>query len=139
MTLDAFGLRFHHFGLAVRDVAAATKVLDGLGYDCGDEIRDPLQEVRLVWCSHPAMPAVEIVAPTDRPGPVDNILAQNAHAIYHLCFEARDIAESVAAIKSAGVRVLPVSDPKPAVLFAGRRVGFYQVKGFGLIEILEDS
>ena len=139
MNLDSFGLRFHHFGLAVRDVPAALNVLRGLGYRCQDEIHDPLQEVRLVWCDHPAMPAVELVAPSDKPGPVDNILEHSTESIYHLCYEASDIDESVEAIKASGLRVLPVAPPKPAVLFGGRRVGFYQLRGFGLIEILEDS
>ena len=45
----------------------------------------------------------------------------------------------MAAIKSAGIRVMTVAAPKPAVLFDGKIVGFYQVKGFGLIEIVEES
>ena len=139
MTLDQYGLSFHHFGLAVRDVAAALKVLEGLGYTCSDEIYDPLQEVRLVWCTHATMPAMELVAPTDKPGPIDNILEHSSESIYHLCYEARNIEESIDAIKAAGIRVLPVAPPKPAVLFDNRRVGFYQLKGFGLIEIVEEA
>jgi hypothetical protein len=137
MSFDAFGLTFHHFGLAVRDVPGALKVLEGLGYECADEVYDPLQEVRLVWCAHPIMPAVELVAPTHQPGPVDNILQHTTEVIYHLCYEATDIDAAVDAIKGSGIRVLPVAPPKPAVLFGGRRVGFYQLRGFGLIEILE--
>lgn len=137
MSLDGFGLTFHHFGLAVRDIPGALKVLDGLGYDCGEEVYDPLQEVRLLWCTHASMPAVELVAPTEQPGPIDNILQHATEAIYHLCYEASNIDAAVDAIKSGGIRVLPVVPPKPAVLFGGRRVGFYQLKGFGLIEILE--
>jgi len=35
--------------------------------------------------------------------------------------------------------VLPVVEPKAAVLFNGRNVSFYKVMGFGLIELLEKS
>jgi methylmalonyl-CoA/ethylmalonyl-CoA epimerase len=139
MTLENYGLTFHHLGLAVRDIPDALKVLRGLGYECADEIHDPLQEVRLVWCQHVAMPAVELVAPTDKPGPVDNILEHSSESIYHSCYQSPSIEESVAAIKKDGIRVLPVVAPKPAVLFGGRLVGFYQLKGFGLIEIVEES
>jgi len=139
MTLENYGLTFHHLGLAVSDVPAALKVLRGLGFECGEEIHDPLQEVRLVWCQHATMPAVELVAPTEAPGPIDNILEYSSELIYHTCYEAANIEESVSAIKGDGIRVLPVASPKPAVLFGGRRVGFYQLRGFGLIEIVEES
>lgn len=139
MTLQHYGLSFHHLGLAVRDVPAALKVLRGLGYECGDEVFDPLQDVRLVWCQHVSMPAVELVAPTEKPGPIDNILEHSSESIYHTCYESKSIDESIAAIKVDGIRVLPVAPPKPAVLFDGRLVGFYQLKGFGLIEIVEES
>lgn len=139
MTLSDFGLTFHHFGLAAKNSAAARKVLDGMGYRCGDEIHDPLQEVMLVWCTHATMPAVEIVAPSDKAGPLDNILQSDSASFYHLCYAAADIEATVDAIKAAGIRIIQRVAPKPAVLFDGKRVGFYQVKGFGLIEIVESA
>lgn len=139
MSLTDFGLTFDHFGLAVDNIAGARKVLEGMGYKCGDAVHDPLQEVMLVWCEHASMPAVEIVAPTDKPGPLDNIVIGNSASVYHLCYRAAEIEASVTAMKAAGIRVLPVVPPKPAVLFDGKSVGFYQVKGFGLIEIVEAS
>lgn len=139
MTLTNYGLSFHHLGLAVRDVPAALRVLQGLGYECGEEVHDALQGVRLVWCQHDTMPAVELVAPTDTPGPVDNILEHSSESIYHTCYQSASIEQSISTIKDDGIRVLPVASPKPAVLFGGRRVGFYQLKGFGLIEIVEES
>lgn len=133
-----FALTFHHFGLAVRNIDAARKVLGGMGYHCGEDVYDPLQEVTLVWCDHETMPAVEIVAPTGKPGPVDSIVAASDAAVYHLCYSAPSIDASVTAIREAGVRIIPIVPPKPAVLFGGKHVGFYQVRGFGLIEIVED-
>ena len=120
MMLENHGLNFHHLGYAVSDIPAALKV------------------VRRVWCAHDTMPAVELVAPTDNPGPIDNILEHCSESIYHTCYRASNIEKSVSAIKGDGIRVLPVASPKPAVLFGGRRVGFYQLRGFGLIEIVEE-
>ncbi len=74
MNSDHYGLHFHHFGLAVRDAESACVVLRGLGYSCGEQIVDPLQKVKLTWCNHAQMPAVELVALSDEPGPLDNIL-----------------------------------------------------------------
>lgn len=139
MSLTDFGFTFHHFGLAVRKIDAARKVLEGMGYSCCDTVYDPLQEVSLVWCDHPNMPAVEIVAPTDKPGPLDAIIASSDASVYHMCYEAVSIEDSVSAIREADIRIIPVVLPKPAVLFDGRHVGFYQLRGFGLIEIVEAS
>lgn len=139
MSLIDFALTFHHFGLAVRSIDSARKVLEGMGYRCGEDVYDPLQEVRLVWCEHASMPAVEIVAPTGKPGPLDSIVVASEAAVYHLCYSAESIDASVAAIRDAGIRIIPVVPPKPAVLFGGKHVGFYQVRGLGLIEIVEDS
>lgn len=139
MTANQFGLTFHHFGLAVRDSAAALEVLAGMNYECGEQIYDPLQNVNLIWCRHDEMPAIELVSPADSPGPLDGILSDRPELIYHLCFSASDLSAAVDAIKKSGIRVLPVSPPKPAVLFGGRKVGFYMIKGFGLIEVVEES
>lgn len=138
MNWKNYGLQFHHFGLAVREVPGTLKVLQGMGYTCGEQIHDPLQQVMLVWCEHPQMPAIELVSPSGEAGPLDNILSNDSEVIYHLCYSSSDIIASVAAIKDEGIRVLPVAAPKPAVLFDGKQVGFYQIKGFGLIEIVEE-
>ena len=137
MNPDNYGLKFHHFGMAVRSTDATTKVLQGLGYRCGEEIYDPLQEVNLIWCEHDSMPAVELVSPTESPGPVDKILEHSSESVYHMCFAAQSIADSIAAMKHDGVRVIPIVAAKPAVLFGHRPVSFYQLKGLGLIEIVE--
>lgn len=137
MTPNGYGLSFHHFGLAVRDAERAVRMLEGLGYRIGEQIHDPLQKVMLTWCEHEAMPAVELVSPSEEPGPLDNLLSSQPELLYHLCYESVDIAASTAAISGDGIRVITVSAPKPAVLFGGRQVGFYQVRGFGLIEIVQ--
>lgn len=137
MTLINYGLRFHHFGLAVRNPTAAMKVIRGLGYECSKEIYDPLQRVQLIWCSSSEMPAIELVSSAEMPSPLDPYLTEVSELIYHLCYSSSDIKKSVEAIKTDNVRVLPVAEPKPAILFNGALVGFYYLKGFGLVEIIE--
>nr|WP_316639086.1 VOC family protein [uncultured Roseateles sp.] len=136
--MQGYGLAFDHFGLATRDAAKTLSFLRGLGYQTPEVVHDPLQRVNLVLCEHLAMPAVEVIFAADEAGPLDAILAQQPQAIYHLCFRSRDLDASLAALKAAGQRVMVVLPPKPAVLFDGRPVSFYMVRGFGLIEIIED-
>lgn len=139
MMPEDLNLEFHHFGLATRDPDETARMLRGLGYRLGGPISDPLQNVHLIWCEHDNMPAIEVVYPSDSPGPLDTYLAEFSEMVYHLCYVAQDIQSSVDAMKAAGLRILPVAPPKPAVLFHGRQVGFYMAKGLGLIEILEEK
>lgn len=134
MTID---VEFHHFGLATRDATQSVATLTAMGYAASEQIFDPLQNVNLVWCEHEHMPAVEVVYPAESPGPLEPYLAEHAEMIYHVCYVADDIGSAVASIEAAGIRLLTVVEPRPAVLFDGRSVAFYLARGLGLIEILE--
>ncbi len=137
-SMQGFGLAFEHFGLATRDADKTLTFLAGLGYRTPESVHDQLQRVNVVLCEHAAMPAVEVIFAADKEGPLDAILARQPQGIYHLCFRSRDLAASLAAIKTTGARTKIVSPPKPAVLFDYLPVSFYMVSGFGLIEIIED-
>lgn len=132
-------LRFHHFGLAVRDPAEAFRYLLALGYSEGNAVFDPLQRVNLAMRHHPAMPDVEVIWPGEGPSPIDRMIKGAGTLIYHVCYECPDPDAALAALEAAGVETVLVSPPEPAVLFAGRKVSFHMVSGFGLIEILHSG
>lgn len=136
-SMQAFALRFHHFGLASRRPEQTLKFLKGLGHEVAMQVYDPLQNVNLWLCPHSSMPTVELVAPAEGQGPLDAILTQSSESIYHLCYETEDLQNSLEALKTGGFRVICVSPPKPAILFDDRRVSFYMIKDFGIIELLE--
>ena len=136
--MNAFGLAFHHLGLATKTPALAAGFLKGLGYRIGPEMFDPQQNVNLMMCEHTTMPAVEIISPAGGKGPVSGLLATHSSGlIYHSCFTTDDLKASLQKLENAGLRILCVAPPKPALLFEERAVSFYQINGFGLIEILE--
>ncbi len=130
------GLRFHHFGLAVRAPEATFRYLAALGYTDGNRVFDPIQRVNLAMRHHAAMPDVEVIWPGEEPSPVDRLLKSQDSAIYHVCYEVADPEAAIALIEEAGLGVVCVSDPEPAPLFDGREVSFYSVEDFGLIELL---
>jgi methylmalonyl-CoA/ethylmalonyl-CoA epimerase len=139
MMLEPGSLTFHHFGLASDRPESCAAFLSALGYQLGETIHDPEQNVQLALATHPHQPTVEIVSPGPTPGPISAIIAANRHGIYHLCYECDDAAAAVASMKQRGLRVVCVSPAKKALLFGGRRVSFYNVSGFGLIELLEPA
>ena len=132
---NAFGLTFHHFGLAVRKPDTAFLYLKALGYTDGAAAFDPLQGVNLAMRHHKSMPDVEVIWPGDGASPLDNYLKRGS-IVYHLCYASADVKASLAAMSAAGLRLLPVAPPTPAVLFGGIAVSFHSVLGVGLIELI---
>jgi hypothetical protein len=131
-------LTFHHFGLAVRRPDEARKFVTALGYDFGESVFDPAQNVHLQLCTHAHHPAVEIIWPGGTAGPVDRLAQRHASGIiYHLCYATDNLAAALAALAMAGLKPLCISPATPAPLFGGRPVSFYNVVGIGLVEILE--
>lgn len=135
--MNRYGLRFHHLGLAVREPEKARSFLEGLGYCIGETVFDPLQNVNLMMCIAHDMPDVEIISSADGKSPIDNIIGRQDALIYHTCYTTDNLQKSIAAVETAGHRIFCVSAPKEAILFDGREVSFYQVAGFGTIEIID--
>ena len=135
--MNQFVLSFHHLGLAVSKPEKAIIFLQGMGYSIGEKIYDELQNVNLIMCHGNGMPDVELIFPSETKGPLDKMLAERKEIIYHICYRTASVNNALKKIKEAGNRLICVSPPKPAILFNNHPVSFYQVTGFGLIELLE--
>lgn len=138
---NRWGLTFHHLGLAVKEPEAASAFLAGLGYSIGPVVFDPLQNVHLIMCKHPSMTDIEIIYPAKGIGPLDELLLSHQNGlVYHMCYVSEDVDASLEALEEdGGLRLFSVTPPKPAILFGGNAVSFYNVAGVGLIEIIDDS
>ena len=134
--MNQHGLKFHHFGLATKSPDRARAFLAGLGYRPDHEIFDPNQKVHVQLAKSDSMPTVELIWPGPAPGPLDGFFKKRDSLVYHLCFETTDLLGSLLSIESTS-RATCISAPQPAVLFDGSRVSFYEIAGFGMIEIIE--
>jgi methylmalonyl-CoA/ethylmalonyl-CoA epimerase len=131
-------LRFHHFGLAVRRPDEARNFVSAFGYQLGEAVFDPAQNVHLQLCTHQTEPAVEIIWPGNTKGPIEKLSERHAAGIiYHVCHETANLEAALAQFAGAGIRFVCISPPTPAPLFSGRKVSFYNIIGIGLVEILE--
>jgi hypothetical protein len=135
---NLFRLQFHHFGLAVRQPQRAIIFLTDLSYQIGQVTYDNLQNVNLVMCKHLSMPDVELIYPANSPGPLDTWLRDHTQIIYHICYTCEDLDWTLAQLRERH-RILTISPPKPAILFDSQKVSFYQIQGFGIVEILENT
>ena len=137
--MNKCNLEFHHLGLAVKKPEKAMNFLKVLGYNFKEPVYDPLQKINLILCESSTMPFVELIysSANDADSPIRNILKNSNELIYHMCYESPSAKESIKLLKNNGVHVLGIAKPKPAILFDGKKVSFYKVDGFGIIEILE--
>jgi hypothetical protein len=94
-------ITFHHFGMLSTNPEASRQMLEALGYQMQGPIEDPQQNVRAYLGTHPSNPTVEIISPTDTPGPVTTLARRIHQGVYH------------------------------------RKISFYVVENFGLVELLE--
>src|SRR5690348_13538288 len=132
-------LVFHHVGLLTGLPDLARGRLRLLGYDCGDPLYDPEQDVELCMCVGPAgAPRMELVTPKPTNLALSRLLKRKDDYGYHVCYTTPTIAAGIEALSDGSLdRIIEVMPPKPAILFNGARVAFYSVPGLGLIELLE--
>jgi hypothetical protein len=135
--MNSIELQFDHLGLAVKSSKQAILFLQGLGYAVGEKVYDPLQKVNLIYCTSETQPNVEIIYPANEPGPLDEMLKTRDSLIYHICYSVKCIEKALASIKAQNLRVISVAEPQQACLFDNVNVGFYYIRGFGLIELME--
>lgn len=129
-------IRFHHFGLALQDDEDALPFLEGLGYAISEKIYDPEQNVNLRMCEHAEHPAIEMVLPGEGDGPLTPILRRYNELVYHLCYESDEPQQFLDDLDKANIDYAEISPPKPAILFGGKQVSFYRVRGFGVMEMI---
>ena len=78
-------MKFHHIGVAVKDISATAAVYVTGGYKQSDTIFDPIQNVNICWLTKENMPVVELLEPVDETSPVNKILEKNGVTPYHIC------------------------------------------------------
>ena len=127
-------LKFHHIGLACRDMAKDRRDHELLGYRAeADVFTDPLQRIRGLFMTLGPM-RVELLEPLDETSPLNSYLKRGIK-IYHQCFLCPDIAHSIEVLEAHGARL--ASAPKPAVAFENRRIAFLILPSQMLIELIE--
>lgn len=128
-------LKFHHIGVAVKNIEATASLYEQGGYKRSSSIFDPIQNVNICWLTRDGMPTIELLAPVDEKSPVNNTLDKVGVTPYHCCYIVDDLEEATAKLRKQ--KYIMVSKPAMAVAFCGSRVCFLFNKNVGLIELVE--
>ena len=126
--------KIDHLGIAVPDLAEATRAWQALGFSVETTHEVPTERVRTAFLpvgeSH-----LELLEPTD-PGSVIARFLQKRAGLHHVCVEVEDIEAALAELVARGVPVLDES-PRPGA--GGSRVVFIHPRAAGgvLLELKE--
>ena len=127
--------RFHHIGLAVKDIDATAALYVAGGYRCSAKTIDNAQNVIICWLTKEGSPILELVAPINDQSPINSTLEKVGVTPYHCCYVVDDIDTAVCELRKQ--RYIMVSKPVEAPAFCGSRVCFLYNKNIGLIELVE--
>lgn len=131
--LDEF--KFHHIGIAVKDINTTAMIYVKGGYIQSKIIFDPIQNVNICWLQKEGMPLVELLEPVDESSPVNKTLEKNGVCPYHTCYIVENIENAIAQLRS--MKYIVVSKPEQAIAISNCKVCFLYNKNVGLIELVE--
>jgi methylmalonyl-CoA/ethylmalonyl-CoA epimerase len=122
--------------VAVPDLEAARAFYaDALGLEIvSGPFEDPIQKVKVCFVGSPQSAPIELICPLDSNSPVNKYLAKGIGA-YHVCFAVTGIRDALAELWQKGCVI--VSEPVPAVAFAGKQIAWCFSPTRQLIELLE--
>jgi methylmalonyl-CoA/ethylmalonyl-CoA epimerase len=127
-------VRFHHTGIACRDLERDVRWFGNLGYTSeGSAFIDPLQGIKGQFMLL-GEARIELLEALPDSRVLDPWLAHGS-PLYHFGYEVSDIGEAIELLSASGAKL--VSEPKPAVAFDGRHVAFLLRSNKMLVEVIE--
>jgi hypothetical protein len=89
------GLKFHHIGVATRNIEKELKVFQNLGYTIRDEIfEDPIQKIKGLFIEAPGQPCMELLEGLNDDNPLKNHILKG-NKFYHVAYETKNIEEDL--------------------------------------------
>lgn len=113
--------KINHIALVVDDIEEALEFWhDALGLDLS-HVEDVPGENSMVAFLPAQESEVELVKPTNEDSGIARFLKNHGPGMHHICFEVYDIEETMAHLKSKGVRLINQS---PEIGTGGKKIAF---------------
>lgn len=106
--LQTGAFRFHHVGVAVRDLEAAVELyVDLFGFRRRTAAMSvPSQHVQVAFVEAGGGVLIELIAGLDEQAPVRGVLERSGAGPYHLCYEVDDLDAAVRRLRERRCRIL---------------------------------
>lgn len=126
-------MRIHHVGIACADIEEVNSEFSKYHkiIKQSDVVYDPQQKAQLCMVHSNIGLDVEFIC-----GEQVAKIVKNEISYYHLCYEVDDLDSTIEQHMKLDAKL--ISEPKPAVLFDGRRVAFLYLS-YGLVEFVETT
>lgn len=131
-------MKFHHIGIACYDIEKTSNFYISQGYTKTETVYDSVQNVNICFLNPPYAlkdGIIELVSPKDDTSPVCKFLQKNGVLPYHICYEVKDLEETIAELKKQ--KFIIVRKPIPAIAIDGKMICFVFSRDTGLIELVE--
>jgi len=117
-----------HLGVAVGSLEEASRLYrDVLGLACGGTEEIPDQKVR-VALFQVGQVRIELLEPTAKDSPIAKFLDEKGPGLHHVAYRVPDLPATLAALKSAGVRLI---DEAPRAGAHGMQIAFAHPRSTG--------
>lgn len=130
-------LKLHHVGHAVREIEPmAALYVRRFGYEIASPvIHDPLQTALVQFLRMPGEQSyLEFVAPDSQESVLTNTV-KSGGGLNHLCYISGPLEQTITHLRESGMVL--ISEPKPAVAFAGRRICWLMGRDKSPVELVE--
>lgn len=98
--------RLDHVGIVVHDLEQSLQTYCGLlGFTLLERVEIAEQKVVAAFLDG-GNSTVELISPTDGESGTARFLASRGEGTHHLCYEVEDLVAALAALRSAGVRLI---------------------------------
>ena len=128
-------MKFHHIGIATKDLNKSISLYQNLGYVSSKIIYDSNQKVNLCFLEKTNSPTIELVGSNEKKSILHNIIKKNGTTPYHTCYEVNDLEKQIDILLDLGFILLV--KPIEAIAFNNRKISFLYNINFGIIELLE--
>jgi methylmalonyl-CoA/ethylmalonyl-CoA epimerase len=125
-----------HVGIVVRSIAVSIEHWTTvMGYrQVTGVVTNTRQGVRVVFLAKPGSLSIKLLEPAAATSPV-SALASRGGGLHHLCFRCSNVAEEVARLSAAGLRV--ITPPEPGEVFGGRDIAFVYLGDGVSLELID--
>ena len=130
-------MKLDHVGIAVRSIEKALRSYQlamGLEMEAAIEVEE--QKVRVAMLPV-GESRIELLEATDPASPIRRFLDKRGEGVHHICFKVEDLDRRLAALREAGIQVLPNAE---GTGYEGRRISFLHPRSTHgvLIELVEE-
>ena len=130
-------MKFHHIGIIVKDFKNFKSKFRYLlnAKKFSKKYVDKIWNVEIIFVTSKEGIIYELLSPLNKKSIIINQLKKKNNIINHLAFKTKNIKNEEKKLKKIGA--LPITKPKPAIAFKGKKVQFFYTPHNFIYEIIE--